>query len=126
MEQDQIDRVRALAAHLENGVESALAASVADEADDPEIAADWRAWLTQRRAEAADLRALLAAVERGDAVRDALVKVRAHTGYPPWADRELLAGLLATIERITDNALLRTPAESGGVPGAVENSEGGE
>lgn len=39
--------------------------------------------------------------------QEALIRVRAHTGYQAWADRELLAGLLATIERITDAALAK-------------------
>lgn len=40
-------------------------------------------------------------------LQEALIRVRAHTGYQAWADRELLAGLLATIERITDAALAK-------------------
>jgi hypothetical protein len=38
-------------------------------------------------------------------LREALVKVVAHTGYMPGADRELLAGLLASIDRIARAAL---------------------
>ena len=40
----------------------------------------------------------------------ALVKVRAHTSYMPGASRELLAGLLASIERIVEDALRAAPA----------------
>lgn len=42
-----------------------------------------------------------------DRLQGALIRVRAHTGYQAWADRELLAELLATIERITDAALAK-------------------
>jgi hypothetical protein len=47
------------------------------------------------------VRALLAEC---NALRAALVKVRAHTSYT-HPDRELLTGLLASIERIADAAL---------------------
>jgi hypothetical protein len=39
------------------------------------------------------------------ALREALVKVRAHTGFRPDATLQLLVALLASIERITDSAL---------------------
>jgi hypothetical protein len=39
------------------------------------------------------------------ALREALVKVRAHTSYLPGAPRQLLAELLASIGRIADAAL---------------------
>lgn len=44
--------------------------------------------------------------------RSALLKIRAHTSYLPGAPYELLAGLLASIERIADAALAvgETPA----------------
>lgn len=49
-------------------------------------------------------RALLAEAER-DRLKAALVNVRAHTSHMPGAMRELLAGLLGSIERIVDAAL---------------------
>ncbi len=45
--------------------------------------------------------------ERADEIkrlRLALQNVRIHTGHLPWADRELLVGLLASIARIVDAA----------------------
>lgn len=45
-------------------------------------------------------------IQERDRLRYALVKVRAHTGCLPGADRDLLVGLLASIERIADAALL--------------------
>jgi hypothetical protein len=51
------------------------------------------------------LRALLA--ER-EALRQALVKVRAHTSYT-YPDKDLLVGLLESIERIVDTALEPQP-----------------
>lgn len=44
------------------------------------------------------------------ALRDALVKVVAHTGYLPGAPRELLKELLDSCRRIADAALLAAPA----------------
>ena len=44
-----------------------------------------------------------------DRLRAALVKVRAHTSHLPGADVALLAGLLASIERIVDAALKERP-----------------
>ena len=43
-------------------------------------------------------------IEHCEALRDALVKVRAHTSYTR-PDPDVLAGLLASIERITAAAL---------------------
>jgi hypothetical protein len=42
-------------------------------------------------------------------LHNALVKVRMHTAYLPDAPRELLVGLLASIERIADAALAAAP-----------------
>jgi hypothetical protein len=45
------------------------------------------------------------AIEEVARLRDALVKVVAHTGYIPGAERDLLVGLLASIDRIARAAL---------------------
>jgi hypothetical protein len=42
------------------------------------------------------------------ALREALAKVRAHTGFRPDATLQLLVALLASIERITDSALAQS------------------
>lgn len=42
---------------------------------------------------------------RQDELHNALVKVRAHTSYLPGAELDLLAGLLASVERIAEAAL---------------------
>lgn len=59
--------------------------------------------------ESTGLAILLARAESAEAERDrykaALAMVRAHTGRLPLASRDLLDGLLSSIERITDAAL---------------------
>jgi hypothetical protein len=45
------------------------------------------------------------AIEEVARLREALVKVVAHTGYIPGAERGLLVGLLASIDRIARAAL---------------------
>jgi hypothetical protein len=52
------------------------------------------------------LRARLQEAEsRAAALQKELIKVRGHTGYTAGASRDILAGLLASIERIVDAAL---------------------
>jgi hypothetical protein len=59
------------------------------------------------------------AIERErDQLRHAIRKVRAHTCYRPNASRELLTGLLASIERIADEA------EHGRAPVSADDTNG--
>lgn len=51
---------------------------------------------------------------QGDKARAALLKVRAHTGYLPGAANELLAGLLDSVARISDEAIDAIDAARGG------------
>lgn len=66
--------------------------------------------------EAAEQRAerLAGAVE---AMREALIRVIAHTGLPPRPSHELLTGLLASVARIAKGALPASPAQAEGEVG---------
>ncbi len=78
----------------------------------------WCAELRCKRCYGADtwmqseIPALRARVAR---LEGALRGVIAHTGYLPWADRELLAGLLASVDRIARAALAPDAARKEGV-----------
>jgi hypothetical protein len=50
------------------------------------------------------------------ALRDALVKVRAHTGFRPDATLQLLVSLLASIGRIIDAALAQSQPDGTPTP----------
>lgn len=66
----------------------------------------WKATADRFRQSCNELRAQLATErQRRAQVEQALRKVRAHTSYLPDADRQFLADLLASIERIADAAL---------------------
>jgi len=92
---------------------------------------DWREWIDQIPVHVSALSAQVGQLTKDyDVVRTevesltkALRGVRAHTGYLPGAPYTLLAGLLASVERITD-AALSTPPQTEAQPHHMKRGGG--